>query len=325
MKPERKLTATRRLSKVLGAALFASSLLHAGPPPLPQRGDADRDGKIVLTDAVFILGFLFQAGTAPPCQAIADVDADGAINLTDPIVLLGHLFQGAAAPPPLSAEEVAACQSAIERGQRVYSERDAEGNRFACATCHASVPDAQSPIRYPGHDLHDALRRPSFKLGQVPTFLGAANVCRVDWMKTTAWQETDAAFLDLVAFLESVSPSGPAPALVYEIVQPVINNPAGGDPQAGCELYHRSCIVCHGPGAQGTDLAPSLVSFLQPANSIRRKVRLSGPRDTVYPGLTGGVMPFWSKDKLSDQEIENLVAFLRERPVRTCEGQGAGP
>jgi hypothetical protein len=69
--------------------------------PFFVRGDADASGAINITDAIFLLGYLFQGTAAPTCIDAADVDGlgDGAPNITDAIYLLGWLFQGSAPPP----------------------------------------------------------------------------------------------------------------------------------------------------------------------------------------------------------------------------------
>jgi hypothetical protein len=70
-----------------------------GGGPNFKRGDADASGTLDLTDAIFILGFLFQGGAEPPCLDAADADDSGALDLTDAIFVLGYLFQGGATPP----------------------------------------------------------------------------------------------------------------------------------------------------------------------------------------------------------------------------------
>ena len=66
------------------------------------RGDVDGVGNIDITDAVFLLNFLFQGGPTPPCMDAADVDDDGGQrpSITDAIFLLNWLFQGGRPPPP---------------------------------------------------------------------------------------------------------------------------------------------------------------------------------------------------------------------------------
>jgi len=63
-----------------------------------QRGDANGDAAINITDPVTILNFLFLGGTELGCLDAADVNDDGTLSITDPVNLLNHLFQGG--PPP---------------------------------------------------------------------------------------------------------------------------------------------------------------------------------------------------------------------------------
>jgi hypothetical protein len=67
--------------------------------PIFRRGDADDNGQVQLTDAIAILGFLFQGTAPPPCFDSADADNNGQVQLTDAIAVLGFLFQGTAPPP----------------------------------------------------------------------------------------------------------------------------------------------------------------------------------------------------------------------------------
>lgn len=63
------------------------------------RGDANGGG-IDLSDAIFILGYLFAPGSAPDCIDAADVDDSGALDLADPVRLLNYLFAGGVPPAP---------------------------------------------------------------------------------------------------------------------------------------------------------------------------------------------------------------------------------
>jgi len=64
-----------------------------------RRGNVDELCAIDLTDAVFILEFLFRGGAIPTCEDAADVDDNGRLELTDAVFLLNHLFQGGEPPP----------------------------------------------------------------------------------------------------------------------------------------------------------------------------------------------------------------------------------
>ena len=72
-----------------------------GIPPSVEfvRGDADSDGELNITDAVYTLSFLFLGGAFPTCEDAADVDDLGTVELTDAVYLLDHLFLGGAPPP----------------------------------------------------------------------------------------------------------------------------------------------------------------------------------------------------------------------------------
>jgi hypothetical protein len=73
-------------------------------PPEPEaprfvRGDFDQDGKILLTDGIGILSWLFQSGTEPACLDSADVDDSGTIVVNDAVLVFGYLFVADSMPP----------------------------------------------------------------------------------------------------------------------------------------------------------------------------------------------------------------------------------
>lgn len=70
------------------------------PPPAFRRGDANLDAVVDVSDAIFVLGFLFAAQTGIACEDAADVNDDGEIDVSDPIAELGFLFLGT--PPALA-------------------------------------------------------------------------------------------------------------------------------------------------------------------------------------------------------------------------------
>jgi len=63
------------------------------------RGNANSDSGVDLSDAVFILNYIFRGSTQPACHDAADCNDDGQLNIADPIFLLNFLFQGAQLPP----------------------------------------------------------------------------------------------------------------------------------------------------------------------------------------------------------------------------------
>lgn len=63
-----------------------------------RRGDANQDDRADLSDAVYVLNFLFFGGATPACMKSIDNDDSGNLNISDAVVLLNHLFLGG--PPP---------------------------------------------------------------------------------------------------------------------------------------------------------------------------------------------------------------------------------
>jgi len=63
------------------------------------RGDANVDGRRVMSDAIVLLRYLFSGGSLS-CLDAADFDDNGRLQITDAVALLGWLFKGGTPPPP---------------------------------------------------------------------------------------------------------------------------------------------------------------------------------------------------------------------------------
>jgi mono/diheme cytochrome c family protein len=193
----------------------------------------------------------------------------------------------------------------------LYARPHPDGNSFACETCHALTEPAADGVRRAGHALGDAARRPTFKNGAFTDLLDAVNACRVDWMAAPAFEADDPRWARLRDFLAAQAPAGEARPVSFAVVEPP-SDLAGGDAVAGRALFDASCSICHGAGAAGTERGPSLDGDLLTDDLVARRVRTSGPAGgTAYEGLTGGRMPFFSAERLSDDELRDLVAFVR--------------
>jgi len=197
-------------------------------------------------------------------------------------------------------------------GKAVYSQPIEDGNSFTCASCHAITEPAADGLRRPGHAIGDATRRPSWKNGQLSDMRAAVNSCLSEWMNAEPWAADDVRYLALYEYLDAQAPAGEAPGLSFEIVQPPADL-SGGDPDAGQTLFNTSCAVCHGQDGTGTNQALSVSGRGLGPEYVAQRVRTSGRTEsTVYEGLTGGVMPFWAADRLTDDELRDLVAYLGE-------------
>ena len=67
-----------------------------------QRGDANRDAVVDISDVVTVLIYLFRDGAGlMRCEDAGDANDDGALDIADPIRILGRLFaDGPPLPPP---------------------------------------------------------------------------------------------------------------------------------------------------------------------------------------------------------------------------------
>lgn len=70
-----------------------------------QCGDANDDGTINISDAVFLIAYIFASGSAPgPCEcsgtgkALGDANGNYAINISDAVYLISYIFGGGLPP-----------------------------------------------------------------------------------------------------------------------------------------------------------------------------------------------------------------------------------
>jgi len=93
---------------VLGALLLLPTSLAPGLLANPDeetlngmfvRGDTNNDAKVNLSDAVFLLNYLFVGGDKPPCFEVADLNDDSELDITDAVYVLRFLFAGSSPPP----------------------------------------------------------------------------------------------------------------------------------------------------------------------------------------------------------------------------------
>lgn len=228
---------------------------------------------------------------------------------------------GSSNPAPVASPSVSPSPTPGSDGAAVYMNPQPTGNTFACVHCHALTEPATDGFDRPGHLIGDALRRPNYKNGLLPDFIDAVNTCLSVWMTVPlAWTEETPEFQALSNFIAGEDlGDGLASPISFAKAEPLTfasdNSDIVGDPDAGQEAFNSSCAVCHGENAVGTVRAPQLAGrydFTNSANLIARKVRLSGPTDhSIYQGdSVGGVMPFWGEDRISHDDLEDVVSYL---------------
>jgi len=158
-----------------------------------------------------------------------------------------------------------------------------------CAVCHGE--DARGKI---GPDLHGVA---SFGKTFLYAFISNPETLnnRATMPRLPLSQQEIA---DVVAYLMALNEM---PEIAEAQVTPMPTPaPSEGAPdvEQGKRLFQsKGCEACHGPGAQGTALAPNLVG--KTAEEIRRQVR--NPREK---------MPPFTPDQLSDSELEAIIRYI---------------
>ena len=71
-------------------------MISTGAPQMS--GDCTGDGDINISDAIFIINYIFDGGPAPDPMAMGDVNCDGDVNITDAVYLINYIFAGGDPP-----------------------------------------------------------------------------------------------------------------------------------------------------------------------------------------------------------------------------------
>ncbi len=195
----------------------------------------------------------------------------------------------------------------LRLGVEVYAQQ--------CVACHG--PDGQ------GTNLAPALNDPSVR-SQPPEVLERTIRYGVNGTLMSAWEgvlsdEEIAAVIALITRWDEIptgaipAPPTPTPLAVDETILAL-----------GEQLYAQNCALCHGSNGQGTRRAPALnvKSYLESTND-------AALQQIIAQGVPGTAMPAWGA-RLSDQEIQAIVAFIRSweptaPEVAVPEQTGGGP
>ena len=78
------------------------------------------------------------------------------------------------------------------------------------------------------------------------------------------------------------------------------------------KTFNNTCSICHGTNGVGSNQGPGIAGTELSPEVIAKRVRTSGSQSSdVYDGLTGGKMPFFAADRLSDDKLLDIIAFLK--------------
>lgn len=87
-------------SSAIGAGTSTNYNLSAGfvYPVVVKCGDANADGKISVSDVVYLVNYLFKAGPAAKPYEAGEANCDGKVTVSDVVYLVNYLFKAGAAP-----------------------------------------------------------------------------------------------------------------------------------------------------------------------------------------------------------------------------------
>jgi hypothetical protein len=61
-------------------------------------GDANGDETVNVTDAVYLIQYVFAGGPAPDPLEAGDANCDGTVNVSDAVFLIQYIFAGGPEP-----------------------------------------------------------------------------------------------------------------------------------------------------------------------------------------------------------------------------------
>ena len=62
-------------------------------------GDFNADGKVNVSDAVYLINYTFSGGPGPqPVKACGDVNSDAKVALSDAVYIINYVFSGGSPP-----------------------------------------------------------------------------------------------------------------------------------------------------------------------------------------------------------------------------------
>jgi hypothetical protein len=67
-------------------------------------GDANGDGIVDISDAVYLISYIFAGGPAPNPLCSGDANGDGSVDISDCVYLIAYIFSGGPAPVPNCCE-----------------------------------------------------------------------------------------------------------------------------------------------------------------------------------------------------------------------------
>lgn len=212
--------------------------------------------------------------------------------------------------------------TAVDAGAAIFHDARlsrSEFNTFSCATCHDVGEDGSDGGRIKaGHSLQNSVFRSTWWGGTTPTLKDAVDQCLRLYMREQPLDVGSDQSRALYEYLLSISDERPSADLPLTIVENVSSLPRG-NPVDGARVYDAACLDCHGAAFTGEGRPSELIAIV-PNDSVDFAQESGFPLDAViiekvrhgpFFGI-GGTMPPFATERLSDEDLGALVAFLVE-------------
>ena len=203
---------------------------------------------------------------------------------------------------------------------------------LSCANCHADFDEEAKPdgLIRAGHSIIGVPQRGSAKGGMISganfaRAAGGGGFCYEHFLQRVAPADVNPTAIPeehaeaLMAYFEAVSGDNKGPEFKIEMLDAEAKAAAGekiaampGDVRKGWQLFGRACVVCH-PTPKKAGIGSQLVRSRPPRNIDSTMTRWA----TKIRG-GGTLMPFYASDILSDQDIADILAFLRDQMESTA-------
>lgn len=224
-----------------------------------------------------------------------------------------------------------AMRGTAKEGRVLFHSSALSTNGLACIHCHADFDEERSNdgLIRSGHPLYNAASRQTF-WGQEPedpdryTDISHAAVVCVEHYMLNPQNLTAQQLLGLQSYLRAIT-KRPNPAALA--LSPAADKTGayagfeGGDRIKGRQLFFAACHSCHPNGNAG--IVPTPIPRDKPAAFYAKKIREGDGLGTVLSGVDANAydpegtlyMPFFGADRLSNEQIRHIVAYIKSLPA----------
>ncbi len=203
---------------------------------------------------------------------------------------------------------------------------------LTCANCHADFDETlhSDGVIRAGHSVvgahHRVVKYPEISVVEFARAAAGATFCYQHFLQRVPIDKVkrDGIPIEhaeaLMSYFEVISGDNEGPQFEIVLLDEDGRKKAGeeiaamsGDASRGWQLFGRACVTCH-PAVKKAGIGPQLIRSSAPGNIDETMVRWASQ---IRSG--GSLMPFYAPDILSDQDIADILAFLRGEIENTAE------